>query len=221
MILTVVRRGPPGGFRHRFVRTSLPSVARAGSGRCRSHELGESDDLIGWIEPSAEFPGLPVFQASPVLAGDRRRSRCPSPPTSSVRCAPTRISAVSTHTNRHSGWWRAVWTRRPRPARARARLAGRPRPRRPRSDGAYRATSRSCSTSWPDRGRAAHRSEVRGPYPAAAGRAARAEDRRLPGTELGRPSGELVIDSTGAGSARRSGWSRASVGGRERGWSSS
>ena len=37
------------------------------------------------------------------------------------------------------------------------------------------------------------------------------------------PSGEPVIDSTGPGSARRlglrSGWSRASVGGRERGWS--
>ncbi len=41
----------------------------------------------------------------------------------------------------------------------------------------------------PAGGSAAHRSGVRGPHPAAAGRTARAEDRRLPGAEGGRTTG--------------------------------
>lgn len=58
-----------------------------------------------------------------------------------------RISAVSTRTSRHSGWRpTAVWTCRPhRPCRSTSTSPSSVRWRVPP------ATSRSCSTSWPDR----------------------------------------------------------------------
>jgi len=38
-----------------------------------------ADDLIGWIEPSAEFPGQLVFQAAIAIKGDGEPLRVPVP----------------------------------------------------------------------------------------------------------------------------------------------
>jgi hypothetical protein len=98
--------------------------------------------------------GITIARRADPPADQRRpwrpdSARCPSAPTSPVRCAPPRISAASMRTSRHSDWRQpAAWSRRRhRHCRSTSTSPSSVRWR------ALPATSRSCSTSWPDRTR--------------------------------------------------------------------